>query len=383
MKNIRKLRLVLKLILVIGGIGGVIYFIKYSSLPVTAHTVRRDTIVIEVMGTGTLEARVEMTISPKISGRLVEIIADQGSRVTSGELLVKLDDEELQQQVAIAQANVDAASAAIVRLKTDKGRSQAVYEQARKSHDRTLRLSEQNATSRDDVDKSIEALAVAEAGVSRAEAEIAEGQKGLVSAEKTLEYHRARLHDTKISAPFDGLVVKRNREPGDVVVPGSSILTLISTDQLWINAWVDETEMAKITPDQSARVIFRSEPDKAYPGKVVRLGREADRETREFIVDVSVLELPANWAIGQRAEAYIEIIQKKDVRVLPAGLIVNRDDISGVFIHMNGVAEWRPLKLGVRSHNEVEVLEGLAIGDVVLDPESSRQVLTDGRKVSI
>ncbi len=103
--------------------------------------------------------------------------------------------------------------------------------------------------------KAIESLAVAETGVSRAEAAIAEGQKELVAAEKTLEYHRARLHDTMVLASFDGLVVKRSREPGDVLVPGSSVLTLISTDEVWISAWIDETKMARLQTDQSARVV--------------------------------------------------------------------------------------------------------------------------------
>ncbi len=378
-----KLWFILKLALLIGVVSGILYFFKFSPLSVITHTVQRDAISVEVMGTGTLEARIQTTISPKISGRIVEVIVDQGSRVATGDLLVRLDDDELQQQVAIAQANVDAASAAIVRLKTDKTRSAAVYEQAKKSHDRTVHLVEQNAASRDDVDKAIEALAVAEAGVSRSEAEIAEGQKVLVAAEKTLEYHRARLHDTKIMAPFDGLIIKRNREPGDVVVPGSSILSLISTDELWINAWVDETEISKLATDQPARVLFRSESEKPYPGKVVRLGREADRETREFIVDVRVLELPFNWAVGQRAEAFIEIVNKDDVLVLPLEFVVRRDGKTGVFTLAGGVAEWRPVKLGVRSRDNIEVMAGLAEGEMVLSPKSPNQVLIDGRKVSI
>lgn len=372
----------LKAVAVVLAAGGVIYWMKFAPVPVTSYTVEHGTIVAEVMGTGTLEARVETTISPKISGRVVEVLVDQGSRVTSGDLLVRLDDEELNQQVAIAQANVDAVAAAIVRLKTDKARATAVYDQAKKSHDRIQSLVRQNATSRDDADKAVEALAVAEAGVSRAEAAITEGQKEFVAAEKTLEYHRARLKDTKIHSPFDGLIVKRSREPGDVVVPSSSILTLISTDELWISAWVDETEMARLKTDQSARVLFRSEPDKAYPGKVVRLGREADRETREFIVDVLVLELPTNWAVGQRAEAYIEITQKDGVLLLPARLIEQRDGETGAFINANGVAQWRPISAGVRSRDTVEVLEGLTKGDSVVTPNNSTTVLSDGRKVA-
>jgi len=374
--------LLLKVITVLLIIGGIIYWVKFAPISVVSHTVERGTIMAEVMGTGTLEARVQTTISPKISGRIVEVLIDQGSRVSSGDLLVRLDDEELQQQVAIAQANVDAASAAIVRLTTDKTRAVAVYDQARKSHDRILNLVRQNVTSRDDADKAVEALAVGEAGASRAEAAIAEGRQELISTQKTLEYQRARLLDTNIHAPFDGLVVKRSRESGDVVVPGSSILTLISTDELWISAWVDETEMARLEPEQSARVVFRSEPDKDYPGKVVRLGREADRETREFIVDVRVLELPKNWAVGQRAEAYIQISQKKDVVQLPARLIVRRNDDVGVFIKVDGAANWRPVSVGLRSRDSVEISNGLAAGDSIVTPKNTSTLLSDGRKVT-
>ena len=360
---------------------GITYWLRFAPIPVETHNVERGVIVAEVMGTGTLEARVEATISPKISGRIAEVQVDQGERVSAGDVLVRLDDEELQQQVAIAQANVEAARAAIERLKIDKTRATVVFEQAEKSHARTQALIQQNAASSDALDKASEGLAVSVADVSRAEAGITEGQTELVSAEKTLQYHEARLQDTKIHAPFDGLIVKRNREPGDVVVPGSAMLTLISTDDLWIRAWVDETEMARLKPNQPARVIFRSESTGSYSGTVARLGREADRETREFIVDVRVLELPSNWAVGQRAEAFIETERRENTVVLPAKLIVNREDAYGVFVDDDGHAAWRDIQLGVRNRDAVEVLEGLVETDVVITPKESSFTLSQGRRV--
>ena len=143
-------------------------------------------------------------------------------------------------------------------------------------------------------------------------------------------------------APFDGLIVKRSREAGDVVVPGSAILTLISLEELWINAWVDETEMAKLAEQQTARVVFRSEPDLSYSGTVARLGREADRETREFVVDVRVLELAKNWAVGQRAEVFIEVAHKESVTRIPANLIKTRNGEWGVFVSREGNARGNP-----------------------------------------
>ncbi|WP_372724215.1 efflux RND transporter periplasmic adaptor subunit [Novipirellula sp.] len=373
----------LKGLAVLAAIAAGVFWMRFAPVPVLAHTAARGEIVAEVMGTGTLEARVGATVSPKISGRVVELMVDQGDRVTAGDLLVRLDDEEWKQQVAIAQANVDAASAAITRLTTDKNRSVAVYDQAKKSHDRTQTLVSQNAVSRDDVDKAVETLAVAESGVSRAEAAIVEGQTELVAAEKTLQYHRARLRDMEILAPFDGLIVRRHREPGDIVAPGGLILTLISTDELWIRAWVDETEMARLAEQQSARVVFRSQPERSFPGSVARLGREADRETREFIVEVSVLELPKNWAVGQRAEVFIKADEVADAVVLPTEFLVQQPHDSGVFVLVDGHATWRPLTLGIRGRDTVEVREGLAAGDVVIMPVKQQTLLRDSQPVVI
>lgn len=378
------LKPMLKFALIAIVIAGGVYWFQFSPLLVASHEVSTGNLIGEVMGTGTLEARMSATVSPKISGRIAELLADQGDTVRAGDLLVRLDDVELQQQVAIAEANVEAAAAAIARLGSDKTRAEAVYQQAQKSSERIAALVQQNAISRDEVDKAAEALAVAEAGVSRAEAAITEGQKQLVSAQKTLQYHQARLLDTQIMAPFDGLIVRRSREPGDIAVPGSSILTLISTDELWVSAWVDETEMASLQNEQAARVVFRSSPQRAFAGSVARLGREADRETREFIVDVRVLELPNNWAVGQRAEVFIKVAEALDALLIPADQIVHRAGVDGVFVLEGTHAQWRPIKIGLRSRANatVEVLDGLKAGEVVIKPVQETVSLRDGRRVT-
>ncbi len=364
-------------------IAGLVYWVKFSPVPVRTVKVIQNTLVAEVMGTGTLEARFKSTVSPKISGRIEKVLVDQGDRVTAGQLLIQLDDLDLQQQVEIAKANVESALAAIERLKADKIRTEAIYEQAQKSHARVQNLVKQNVATQDEADTATEGLNVAAADVTRAEAAIIEGQTNLVAAEKNLDYHRAKLQDTHIKAPFDGLIVKRNREPGDVVVPGSAVLTLISTDELWISAWVDETEMAKVKQDQQAHIQFRSEAAQSFPGKVVRLGRETDRETREFIVDVQVLELPANWAVGQRAEVYIEVARKENVIQIPATMVMRVEGQTGLFILRNSRAHWQPISLGLRSREHVEVTEGLRVDDLVIVPVHEKVSLSQNRKVVV
>ncbi len=372
----------MKAVAVVVAIGAAVYWVRFSPIPVRQHQVVRGELRAEVMGTGTLEARVKASISPKISGRLRTIAVDQGDEVSSGRVLVTLDDDELQQQVEIAQANLEAAQAAIDRLKSDEVRAAATLTQAKSEHQRNAQLVPTRAISQADMDKSVEALAVAEAGVSRANFAVIEGRKQLVAAEKTMHYHQARLADTQITAPFNGLIVRRQRDAGDVAVPGSPMLTLISTDELWISAWVDETEMARLKVDQPARVVFRSAPDRAFSGKVFRLGREVDRETREFVVDVRVLELPTNWAVGQRADVYIETERKPDVTFLPPAFVVWRDNEPGVFVNADGSAEWRLLALGLRRHDMVEVVRGVEPGELVIMPFDGQTSLRPGRRIN-
>ena len=361
----------------------VIYQMRLAPITVPGVAPTRQSLASEVMGTGTLEARISTTISPKIAGRISQTLVDQGDRVESGQLLVRFDDDELQQQVEIARANLEAAQAAIQRLNADQRRAVAVFEHAKKSHDRVQALKEKNANTQDDVDRAIESLTIATAEATRAEAAISEGQKGLLAAEKTLEYHRARLADTLIKSPFAGLIVARQREAGDIAVAGSAVLTLISTDLLWISAWVDETMMSKLAVQQPARIVFRSQPDRSYPGTVVRLGKQADRETREFIVDVQLKELPDNWAVGQRAEVFIETGRAENVLTIPLSSVIRRNEKDGVLVADNGVVRWKPVTLGLRGRDLVEVREGLAEQEVLLAPVAGTIPLTEGRRVRV
>ncbi|MBI4659064.1 MAG: efflux RND transporter periplasmic adaptor subunit [Verrucomicrobia bacterium] len=375
-------RSALKLLILVAVAGTFVYRLKLSPVSVVAHQVARGPVVAEVMGTGTLEARVEATISPKIQGRLAELLVDQNDRVEAGQPLGRLDDAEWKEQVAVAKAGLDAAMATVERVRADEARTQAVLNQAQLDHARALDLRKANVAAQADLDKAVESLRVGEADLNRALAAITEAERQRVTAEKTLAYHQARLADTQLLSPFDGLVVRRDRDPGDVVVPGSSILQLISTNELWISAWVDETAMADLSPGQKARVVFRSEPARSYIGEVARLGRQTDRETREFLVDVRVTELPANWAVGQRAEVYIETARKPSTLVIPKGFVAWREGKPGTFVDVDGKARWKDVSLGLQNEAFIEVRQGLHEGEHVVKPGGGkRPALADGQRI--
>lgn len=364
-------------------IGGVVYYVRFRPVQVRTYTSSTGTVRQEVMGTGTLEARVHVTISSEIAGRLASVAVDQNSRVTKGQVLAVLDDSDLHREVKVAEAILQEREAALVRAQADVARAEAVLEQAKKDHERITRLVKDKVSTQADLDKAVERLGVAQADLGRAKAAVAEARSRIVSASQTLELQQARLDETRITSPFDGLVVSREREPGEVVVPGTPILEAVATDEVWVSAWVDESVMAALKPEQPARVVFRAEPDKAYAGEVLRLARQVDRETREFLMDVRLHELPVNWAIGQRADVYVLTGRKDGVTVIPPKTIAHQDGKPGVFVNESGRARWRMVTLGLRGRDGVEVKSGVRAGEEILVPaDGAATQLRDGQAIA-
>lgn len=345
------------------------------------YQVETGSVTKEVMGTGTLEARVKTTISPKISGRIATVLVDQSDLVKKGELLVQLDDEDLQQQVRIASAGITTAEATLGRFQAEIEQSKSTYSKTEADLGRSQKLLLANSISQSEFDQSQESFELAKSGLIRAEANLREAQQQVELNRETLRFQETRLADTRLVAPFDGLIIQRQRDPGSIVVPGSPILQLISLDELWINAWVDETEIEHVKIQQLAQIIFRSNPNKMFRGKVARMGKQADRETREFTLDIEVLSLPDTWAVGQRAEVYIETSRIDDCIVIPTSYLKRRDRQVGVFIEKNGLAFWQSIQIGLEGRDRIEVIDGLQVGDVVITPSKPDEGLRNGQKV--
>jgi HlyD family secretion protein len=360
--------------------GGGLYRFRWASVPAEAQAVTTGPLTQEVPGTGTLEARVKATLSARIQERLAEVLVDQGDPVRSGQLVARLDDGELRQQVDLAAANLASAGATAERVAVDETRARAVEEQARTDLQRIQDLVRKKVSSESELDKATERMRIAEADVQRARAATLEARQQVRVSEATLAYHRERLAFTQIVSPFDGLVTRRDRDPGTIVLPGSSILQLVATNELWVSAWIDETSAAALKPGQAATLLFRSDGTNQVAGQVVRLGRETDRETREFLVDIAPRRLPANWTLGQRADVFIQTTSIPDALSIPERFVHWQDGRTGVYALTKGRAEWRAVTLGVRSRDRVQVQGGLAREDRVL-LSSSGKPLRNGQRV--
>lgn len=374
--------------IVVAGIAGfIVYRTKFAPVSVIGYSVGKGDVVAEAMGTGTVGVRTRAVIGSRIQGRVVELGADQNDRVSKGQMLVRLDDSDLARQAEMAEAGLAATRATLERVRADGDRAKAVLDQARLSNRRFEELRAAQSVSQSDLDKSLEGLRVAEADVARAKAAVEEAVRQVETAEKTVAYRKALVDETRIASPFDGLIVRRDREIGDIVVPGAPVFDLIDPQVVWVSAWVDESRMAEIRRDQPARIVFRSEPEVEYPGRVARVGREVDRETREYVVDVFVDRLPSAWALGQRADVHIRTGSRRDVVVVPPRYVTWVEGGAGVFREIDGVARWTPVETGIRGREGLEILGGLGIGDVVFAPPVSKPGVSprsiEGRRVVV
>jgi RND family efflux transporter MFP subunit len=370
-----KIALVLLIALVI------VYRLYFAPVPANSYAVKIGTITTEAMGTGTFEARVRTTISPKISGRIAQIFVDQGDKVVKGQKLLTLDDEDLRQQVEVAKEELAFARAGVEMAVSQIKSAEATEKQAKSSFDRQSKLAPSGAVSMDAFEKAQQQLEVAQAGLSQAQSAKIEAEKLVAKDDASLRFAEAQLAYTVINAPFDGLIIKRSRDPGDIVVPGSMVLDMISLDQLWISAWVDETMLDKLKVGQISKIVFRSDPKTELPGKVTRISPQVDTETREVLVDVTVDRLPESWAVGQRAEVYIETDRKDNAVVIPQRVVVWRQEQPGVFVIDNGRARWQKIDLGLQGKDKAEAAKGLHPEQVVLIPGT--KLPRDGQSVKV
>lgn len=301
---------------------------------------KRD-LTARIYGNGTVEAKVVVGVSSKITGRIVELHADQGDRVKRGRLLAKLENRDLAEQLRKAQA--------------------------------TLELASRNARRyRSLADKDL---------VSRLEAEQHETAGRVAAAEEAAA--RSRFDDTIIAAPEDGLIISRHLEKGAIVAPGQAIFSLVDPRTVWVKANVDESLLRGVAVGRKALISLRSAPGEEFPGEVVRVGHESDRVTEQLVVDVAFTPPLEDFHLGEQADVLIIDEARPAARSLPSAALVARGRGRGVWVIAGKRLEFRPVVAGAEDDRGfTEIVSGLGEGDrVALAPPSLLGKLAAGMRV--
>ena len=351
----------------------------WSPVSARAWRVDRGTIVDEAFGRGTIESQREAAVGFDLVGRLSEVLVDEGDRVTIGQELARLEIKQAEADLKSAATGVAAARASLTRLAAEEARARAVLVAAERDAATTQRLVQSGAVTGKENDDAQDRVRVARADLDRVLAQRAEATRGIDVASGGAEQRRVAMVRATLLAPFDGLVIRRLREPGDTVTVGTTVLRVVDTGSVYVRAAVDETVLPQLAVGQHSTITF---PGTTTPvtGKVSRVSWESDRQTHELVVEVTPDKLERRLAIGQRADVHVELARRDRVLRVPIEMI--HHDGAGAFLYVDRdgkIAVVRP-RFGITGTTHVEILEGLAEGETVLASGKVGASLPVGRR---
>jgi HlyD family secretion protein len=352
------------------------YRLLWYSPPVPVIMVKQAEIQGKVEGPGTVQSKVPVAISPKITGILEKLYADQGDRVHKGQLLAEIDSAELRAREAAARAAMSRAQRDLGRAQADMGKAQANLRLARSNYQRDLEVFKPGYISQAAFDTTKAQLKVAESEVNAYRATVTALQAAVKQAESETRAAAALYDYTRILAPMDGLITVRKAEVGTTLVPGSPIFQMVDLDQIWLAAWIDQALVAQLREGQAALITLRS--GRKYRGQVARLNREGDTVTRELEVDVKFDQLPKPLVIGEEGQVEIET-GCQTAPAVPLSAIITKNGRKGILVADNGILRFRKVVLGIEDGARAAVTKGLKAGDlVVVNPAG----FTPGAKVN-
>ncbi len=332
---------------------------------------------------GYVTARRQATVSAKVTGKIAEVLVEEGMAVAEGQVLARLDDSSERAYLALAEAQLQAARGALDEM-------QVRLAEARLHEGRMSVLVDEGVVGRAELD-------TARAEVDSLAARIALQREQVVVSAREIDVRRTALEDTVIRAPFDGVAISKDAQPGEMVSPISAgggftrtgICTIVDMASLEIEVDVNESYINRVSDGQRVVANLDAYPDWDIPGSVITTIPAADRQRATVLVRIAFDELGdprilpdmgVNVAFlepGQAAEAFAAA-----PRVWMPSAAVRRDgEQAVVFVATGGAIERRPVSLGVENGADVEVLAGVAPGArvVVAGPAD----LTGGARVTL
>jgi RND family efflux transporter MFP subunit len=373
------------LLIILAGVAASVYALLDSKPTVEVVTARK------AVGPGSREAllnatgyvtpRRRATIAAKITGRVTGVFFDEGTHVHEGQLLARLDDADAQRALGSAKADRDSANAAIADYEVQQKNARILLYRTQELQKAGVEPQEQLDNARTSVDSLQAKIDLAKAQAAASEARIQEAQQA--------------VDNCTIRAPFDGIVVSKDAQVGEMVSPISAgggftrtgIATIVDMNSNEIEVDVNEAYITRVKPDQPVTAILDAYPDWEIPSRVRTIIPSADRQKATVKVRISFLKLDPRILpdMGIKVTFLGDAPSSKEIAATPAILIPQsavRDDNGKkvVFLLKDDKAERRAVTLGGNRGTEIEVTAGLGLGDsVIVGPAN----LHDGESVRI
>ena len=328
---------------------------------------------------GYVTPRRRATVSAKVTGKVAQVLIDEGMQVKSGQVLAQLDGVDAAVALYATQAQQAVAAAALDDLKVRLAN-------ANKTLKRIRELSARKLVSDEDLDN-------AETAVASYEAQIKVAEEQVKAAERSTEVARQNLDNCVVRAPFDGIVVSKDAQPGEMVSPISAgggytrtgIATIVDMNSLEIEVDVNESYIARVRSGQRVEAVLDAYPDWQIPCRVRTVIPTADRQKATVKVRITFDKLDPSILPDMGVK--VSFLEGSIDSTAASLALVPRDAVRldgarpYTFVVKDGRIERRAVRTGRESGSDLEILAGLRRGEQVV--VSSRGELHDGSRVSV
>lgn len=352
---------------------------------VVVYPVTRGELVKTVVASGHVETAFRVEIGSQITGMVREVLVDEGQAVTQGQPLVALETNELkalevQAQGAKAQAEArvrqmreltrPAAEEALKQAKANLANAEAAY-------DRAQQLAKSGAGTRVTLDDATKNIDVARTQVRTAELQVYTSSPGgsdyvmaetqLNQASANLEMVQARLGYATITAPRDGVLITRNVERGAVVQAGKALLVLAPAGDMQLVLQIDEKNLGLLKLGQTALASADAYPDQRFAATVTYINPSVDITRASVEVKLTVADPPAYLRQDMTVSVDIAVDRRAAAVIVPARTVHDATSAAPwVLVVRDGRARVQKVRIGLRAGEYVEILEGVAPGEMVL-----------------
>src|SRR5690242_15815445 len=331
---------------------------------------------------GYVIARRQATVSSKVTGKVTELLIEEGKAVKAGEVLARLDDSNARAQAALAESQLDAARAAQSEVKVQLIEAERQLRRTRELHERKL--------------VSDAAIDNAQSTVDSLNARLESAAQNVSVAQRGVSVQRRLIDDMVVRAPFGGMITVKNAQVGEMISPLSAggagtrtgIGTLVDMDSLEIEVDVNENFINRVQGGQKVEAVLNAYPEWRIPCAVIAVIPTADRSkaTVKVRIGIQVKDTRIIPDMGVRVSFLTEADKAQAAAgpvgvLIPAEAVKDEDGTSVVFVLKGEIVERRAVKLGESRGSNVQVVAGLSAGEQVALGELAK--LSDGAKVEI
>ncbi len=360
-------------------VAGGVLFVRSRALPVTTTPIVRGRAVEAVYATGTVEAENRVRVKAKTAGSIAEVLVKEGASVKKGELIARVDNPsasfDLQRgraDLSAARAQAGKGSPAVAALRGQERSLAADLETARTELDRVAQLVKRGASAEANLDRARTRVTQIEGAL---EANRAQQRSTRIDVSANAQRQAAavgslaaRVADTDVRAPLDGVVLVRDVDLGEVVTLNQPLFSVGDTSSLILEVRVDEADVARIhdgtdgPAPSAAAVSLYAFPKQVFRGRVFEIAPDADRAKKSFLAKVRLEAPPPGLRSGMSAEVNVIVGERGGALLAPAAAVAE----GAAWVVVEGRAERRDVTTGMRDLLRVEVVGGLAENDEVV-----------------